>query len=132
VEGCHNFFGNSILTHNCLIIDDPFKNSEEANSETIREKKWDWYRTTAYTRLEPDGAIILVQTRWHEMDLAGHVIQEMKEGGDQWTMLRLPSLSPTNEVWAELTMPAGLAESLGVGDGDQFKSLDGYLQLASV
>ena len=46
-----------------LIIDDPVKNREEANSPTQRQHLWDWWRSTARTRLEPGGSIIVVTTR---------------------------------------------------------------------
>jgi hypothetical protein len=49
-----------------LVIDDPFKNSEEADSEVLREKLWDWFWSTARTRLEPKGAIVILMARWHE------------------------------------------------------------------
>ncbi len=71
-----------------LIIDDPVKNHEEAQSKTHREKVWNWYTSTAYTRLEPDGAVIIIQTRWHEDDLAGRAqLQEDEE----WTVIRMPA-----------------------------------------
>ena len=54
---------------NLVIIDDPVKSREEAESATYRDRCWDWYRDDLYTRLEPDGAIVLIQTRWHEDDL---------------------------------------------------------------
>jgi predicted phage terminase large subunit-like protein len=77
-----------------FIIDDPIKNAEEANSPTIRQKIWDWWTTTAYTRLEPDGAVVLTLTRWHEDDLAGRLIKQMgEEGQEQWHILRLPALA---------------------------------------
>lgn len=76
-----------------LIIDDPVKDAEQANSETYRERAWDWYRSTAYSRLEPDGSIILIQTRWHEEDLAGRVAKHAKETGERWESLDLPALS---------------------------------------
>lgn len=63
------------------IIDDPLKNAEEAASEVIREKQKEWYRSTFYTRAEPDAAIIVVQTRWHEDDLSGWLLSE-EEGDD--------------------------------------------------
>jgi hypothetical protein len=53
------------------LIDDPFKDREEADSERRRDLVWDWYRSTLFTRLMPGGAIVLIQTRWHEDDLAG-------------------------------------------------------------
>jgi hypothetical protein len=76
-----------------FVIDDPVKNAEEANSEAIRARNWDWYRAAAYTRLEPDGAFVLMQTRWHEEDLAGMVLKEAKANDESWTVLNLPALS---------------------------------------
>lgn len=75
------------------IIDDPIKNAEEANSETIREKHKEWYRSTLYTRLEPDAALIVIQTRWHEDDLTGWLLEE--EQGDEpenWHIVCLPAI----------------------------------------
>lgn len=63
------------------IIDDPLKNAEEAASPTIRDKQKEWYRSTFYTREEPGGAIIVIQTRWHEDDLSGWLLSE--EGEDE-------------------------------------------------
>lgn len=111
-----------------LLIDDPFKNSEEAASETIRAKKMDWFRTAAYTRLEPDGAIIMVATRWHEEDITGVVLEEMKEeGGDQWTYLHLPTLHEGSEVWAELTLSGEHAARIGALEGMTFNQLGEFL-----
>ncbi|MCK5431780.1 MAG: phage terminase large subunit [Gammaproteobacteria bacterium] len=76
-----------------LIIDDPVKNAEEANSKTYRNKTAEWFNSTAYTRLEPDGAVILIQTRWHQDDLAGRQLAEMAAGGEQWTILDLPAIA---------------------------------------
>jgi predicted phage terminase large subunit-like protein len=72
-----------------VIIDDPVKSREEANSPTYRERVWDWYREDLYTRLEPDGAIVLIQTRWHEDDLAGRILAS--EQADAWTVVNLPA-----------------------------------------
>ena len=59
--------GGGITGMGCdiLIIDDPLKDRAEADSPTIRDKVWDWYASTAYTRLAPGGGILLIQTRWH-------------------------------------------------------------------
>ncbi len=73
-----------------FIIDDPVKNAEEANSRTHREKAHAWYRSTAYTRLEPDGAIIIIQTRWHEDDLSGRLLSEEP---DKWEVISLPAIA---------------------------------------
>jgi predicted phage terminase large subunit-like protein len=80
-----------------LCIDDPLKDSEEANSQTTREAHKDWYRSTAYTRLEPQAVIVLVLTRWHEDDLAGFLLQEAKELGEKWEVLNLPALAEEND-----------------------------------
>ncbi len=86
------------------IIDDPVKNAEEANSEVMREKVWDWYQSTLYTRLTPDGRIIVVMTRWHEDDLVGRLLakekQEIEEGthqGERWTVINFPALAEDND-----------------------------------
>lgn len=86
------------------LIDDPFKDREEADSETQRERVWNWYRSTFFTRLMPGGAIVLIQTRWHEDDLAGRLLElEGKvEDGGQWTVLDLPALNEAGEaLWPE-------------------------------
>jgi hypothetical protein len=57
-----------------LNIDDPLKDREEADSDVIREKVWNWYRAVAYTRLQPGGAVILTMTCWHPDDLAGRLL----------------------------------------------------------
>jgi hypothetical protein len=88
-----------------LIIDDPIKNYEEAHSETFREKTWDWFTSTAYTRLEPNGTVILVQTRWHEDDLAGRIIRDMKH--EKWRVINFPALADVNPV-----RPCGRLDSL--------------------
>jgi hypothetical protein len=95
VEEDHNFFAADVLTHNCVIIDDPVKNRKEANSPTYRETVFDWYTSTLYTRLTPDGRVLLTVTRWHEDDLAGKLLALAKSDpeSDQWTTLILPALS---------------------------------------
>ena len=81
------------------LIDDPFKDREEADSERRRELVWDWYRSTLYTRLMPGGAIVLIQTRWHEDDLAGRLLEQER---DQWEVLELPALGSNYEaLWPE-------------------------------
>lgn len=82
---------------NLLIIDDPIKNYEEASSERIRESLWDWWVSTAFTRLEPGGIVVIIGTRWHEDDLIGHLQKNSEAGGQQWDMLRLPALAEEND-----------------------------------
>lgn len=62
-----------------FIVDDPIKDAEEADSETIRQNIWDWWGSTAYTRLAPNAGVLVIQTRWHDDDLAGRMIMQMRE-----------------------------------------------------
>ena len=71
---------------NLLIVDDPVKNRQEAESTLIREKIWQEWQDTLLTRLEGDAAVIVIMTRWHEDDLAGRLIAQ---GG--WEVLSLPA-----------------------------------------
>jgi predicted phage terminase large subunit-like protein len=85
-----------------FLIDDPVKDREEADSETRRETIWNWYTSTAYTRLMPGGSIILIQTRWHEDDLAGRLLEQEAKGGDKWRKLILPAiLSDGTALWPQ-------------------------------
>lgn len=78
-----------------MLIDDPVKNREEAESETIRRRNKDWYTSTAYTRLMPGGKIVIIQTRWHDDDLTGWQLREHQHEG--WTVLSLPALAETDD-----------------------------------
>jgi len=89
VEGNHNFFAEEILVHNCFIIDDPFKGPAEANSELIRQNIDDWYQSVVLGRYRKGGVIILIQTRWHEDDLAGRLLQREP---DDWYHINLPAI----------------------------------------
>lgn len=81
---------------NVLVIDDPIKNSEEAFSETLRNKVWNWYWSTARTRLEPGGAIVILMARWHEDDLVGRLLSHPPDG-EEWTVVNLPALADSDE-----------------------------------
>ncbi len=84
-----------------LLIDDPVKDREEAESELRRDTIWNWYTSTAYTRLMPGGAVILIQTRWHEDDLGGRLLEAENNGGDQWVKVNLPALHDGKALWPE-------------------------------
>lgn len=75
------------------IIDDPVKDRQEADSELIRERIFDWYTSTFYTRLMPNASIVLIQTRWHEDDLAGRLLGAMEEGGEHYKVIDLPAIA---------------------------------------
>lgn len=79
-----------------IIIDDPVKSREEADSATYRDRVWHWYTDDLYTRLEPGAAIVLIMTRWHEDDLAGRILAS--DQADQWTVVNLPALALEHDV----------------------------------
>lgn len=88
---------------NVFIIDDFVKNSEEANSLTMREKIWDWWTSTARTRLEPNGSVIVMATRWHSDDLIGRLIDPQfgNEKGvkEDWEVFCFPAAAePESEL----------------------------------
>ncbi|ACX71144.1 hypothetical protein pZL12.67c [Streptomyces phage ZL12] len=72
------------------IIDDPFKGSDDANSPAQRQRVWDWYRSVFYTRRAPGASIVLINTRWHELDLSGQILDTEPEN---WTLIDLPALA---------------------------------------
>ncbi len=80
-----------------LLIDDPIKSREIAHSSTERKSLVDWFEATAYPRLEPGGAVVLIQTRWHQDDLAGWLLREHSDEG--WTVLNLPAIAEADEGW---------------------------------
>lgn len=82
----------------CLIIDDPFKDRAEADSATIREKVWDWYTSTAYTRLSDGGGVIVMATRWHQDDIIGRLVRNAEDGsGDKFTVINYPAIAEHDE-----------------------------------
>jgi len=82
---------------NVLVIDDPVKNREDAESDNNREATWDWYTSTAYTRLSPGGGILVILTRWHDDDLAGRLLKQAEDGADQWEVIRYPAIAEIDE-----------------------------------
>ena len=89
------------------VIDDPIASYEDSQSELVRKKLWEWYTTDLHTRLKPDARIILIQTRWHEEDLAGRILPEgwgnqsgIVEGrdGHTWEVISLPAIAEENDA----------------------------------
>ena len=84
------------------IIDDPFASWEDAQSELSRARVWEWYTGTLYNRVHPKAAIVLIQHRMHEADLAGRLIEQMKAGKDKWEIILLPAIDEEGEaLWPE-------------------------------
>jgi phage terminase large subunit-like protein len=80
----------------CLLVDDPLKNREEAESKVIRDKVWDWFLSTAYTRLSPNGRIVIILTRWHLDDLVGR-LQQNKEFNKGIKLISFPAIATEDE-----------------------------------
>ena len=105
-----------------LIIDDPIKDRADAESDSLRNRLWEWYTDVARTRLMPNGRIILCQTRWHDDDLAGRLLNSEDEG--RWTVLSLPAIAeegdalgrdPGEALWGE-RFPADALPSVERGE----------------
>lgn len=84
-----------------LLIDDPVANREEAESKTLRDGIWDWYTSTAYTRLEKGAAIIVVMTRWHTDDLVGRILAKSHETKEEWTVISFPAIAEEDEEFRQ-------------------------------
>ena len=83
-----------------LIIDDPHTSREEVDSETVNEAVWDWYKGSARTRLTPDGAIVIVMTRWKDNDLVGRILEEAKNSSaEQWEVITLPAIAEKDDEY---------------------------------
>ena len=89
------------------LIDDPIKTRQEADSDRVRQTHWDWYVNDFLTRLKPSGRQILIQTRWHEDDLGGRILERESQ---KWRIVKLPMLavpgdplnrSPGERLWPE-------------------------------
>ena len=82
-----------------LIVDDPFKDAEQANSAVYRNKVWDWFTSTLYTRASDGAGILIILTRWHEDDLAGRLIDQQEKGeGGSWKIASFPAISEAKET----------------------------------
>ena len=83
-----------------IVIDDPIKGREQANSKTIRDKTWDAYKDDLMTRLVPGGWIVVIQTRWHEDDLSGRILP------DDWNCQSGKVACKDGNVWEVLCLQA--------------------------
>ena len=98
--------GGPITGHGAdiAIVDDPHKNREEAVSKALRDRVWEWYKSTLYTRLEPKGALVVIATRWHTDDLVGRILAEEAAGvtHEGWRVLKMPAVDADgNALWPE-------------------------------
>jgi predicted phage terminase large subunit-like protein len=97
------------------IIDDPIKDAEEASSERIRQRNKDWWQSVFYTRAEPGAAIVIIQTRWHEDDLAGWLLQQEWEEAEspddsepeRWHIVNFEAIKSSTDELAHLAEQDG-------------------------
>jgi predicted phage terminase large subunit-like protein len=96
--------GGSVLGRggDVVLIDDPFGSMAEAQSELERKNVWDWYTGTAYNRLMPGGAIVIINHRMHEDDLCGRLLAQQAASGDKWEVVELPAIDAQGHaLWPE-------------------------------
>jgi predicted phage terminase large subunit-like protein len=95
--------GGGVTGQKCdlLLIDDPIKSRAEADSETYRNRVWDWWTDEASARFGADTSVVLILTRWHHDDLAGRLLKT----GD-WTLLNIPAQADHDPAKGE-TDPLG-------------------------
>ena len=85
---------------NLAIIDDPFPDSESAESQVYRDKVWRWYQDDLTQRLLPGAVVVLIQTRFHADDLAGRLLDAEANGGDVWRKIILPVYAEDDDPMA--------------------------------
>jgi predicted phage terminase large subunit-like protein len=99
------------------LIDDPIGLKEDAYSKVVRDKIWEWFKYDFRTRLKPGASIVLIQTRWHEEDLAGMILKTER---DEWDIVNLPMLAKDNDplgrqpgemLWSEYFDPQILKDA---------------------
>lgn len=103
-----------------LVVDDPIKNMEEADSALVRDSLWDWYLSTAYTRLAPGGGVLVIETWWNDDDLAGRLQNAMRADplADQFEIIKYPALAEHYEFRHRDTMHIVRAAAPELSDGE--------------
>lgn len=110
---------------NTLIIDDPTKNRAEAESSRIRDSIYEWFTSTAMTRVEPGGSVIVCHTRWHPDDLIGRL---ERDAAVRWTRINLPAINDEGEaLWpSRWPVDAMLRRKAEVGEYDWASLYQGH------
>lgn len=80
------------------IIDDPFGSKEDAYSERIRDRVWDWYINDFSTRLKPNAKRVIMHTRWHMDDLAGRVIEQARQTNQPIRIVSIPAIAKDDDI----------------------------------
>ena len=101
VGGAFTGFGSDVF-----INDDLIKNRQEADSQTIRDTIWNWYTSTAYSRLSEGGGMIIMMTSWNSDDIIGRIEEHMKNGsGDNFTVFEFPAIATKDEKYRKIGEP---------------------------
>lgn len=82
-----------------IVVDDPVASREDADSERMRERAWQWWTNDLLTRLKPGGRIVFVMTRWHEDDLAGRILDQER---DRWKVIKIPMIAGAGDPLGRL------------------------------
>lgn len=106
-----------------LIIDDPIKDRQQADSPLYRQRVWDWWESVASTRLSPGASVVLIMTRWHDDDLAGRLLAS--EDKDLWRVLRIPAQAIDPDQLPETDPEYGKPDPLGREPGEWLESARG-------
>ncbi|CAB4149828.1 Archaeophage PsiM2, terminase large subunit [uncultured Caudovirales phage] len=111
-----------------LIIDDPIKDREEADSKSFRDKLWSWFSEVAMTRLMPGGRVVIIMTRWHEDDLIGRLTDPQnpcfnKEEAANWKVLALPAIADDDDPMGRQPGEALWPERFPISSLDQIRRL---------
>lgn len=116
--------GGPLTSQGCkvAIVDDPFKNRQDAESALIRQRTWDWFTSTLWTRIEPGGSCIVCHTRWHEDDLIGR-LDRGEMDGVEWEIINLPAITTDADgveqaLWPERWPVSELAVKRGANEYD--------------
>jgi hypothetical protein len=94
-----------------ILCDDILKDRAEAESQTMREAAWEYYRSTLYSRLEGFGAVVVIMQRWHCDDLVGKLLadsEEKKQKGepyDEWEVINFPAIATEDEKFRKAGEP---------------------------
>ena len=82
-----------------IIVDDPVKDAEAADSQTQSDSLWAWWTSVLRTRLAPGGGIVVMHTRWRTNDLIGRLLDAQDRGGEKWVRKTFKALAEENDEW---------------------------------
>jgi predicted phage terminase large subunit-like protein len=92
-----------------IVADDLIRGVQDADSETVRNKTWEWWSADLRTRGKPGYALVLINTRWHEDDVSGRILPEDYAGESGWITSR------DGERWMVICLPAQAGENDALG-----------------